>query len=212
MIISETHEIEAILFDYGGVLVEPLDAQAVQEQRNQLATSLGFESGQAMWNHFYVSDIWQATKTGKMTNSEMWATLLSPLGLESRAEQVAFTKKIFAGEGVQPHMRWLLDDLHGRYPLAILSNASDKLESDLQHFQIDHYFDVVVNSHRIGVAKPDTAAYQIALQQMDRQPQEVLFIDNQERNTKVAEALGITSHIYTDISNLLDELAREEII
>ncbi len=210
--IHETQDIEAILFDYGGVLAEPLDVQAVREHRNQLATSLGFENGQAMWNHFYISDIWQATKTGKMTDDEMWATLLPPLGLNSQVEQAAFTKQLFAGEGVQPLMRWLLHDLHGRYPLAILSNASDKLESALESLEIAHYFDVIVNSHRIGVAKPDPAAYQIALQQMDRQPHEVLFIDNQERNTKAAEALGISSLIYTDISNLLDELAREEII
>jgi putative hydrolase of the HAD superfamily len=147
-----------------------------------------------------------------MTDCEMWASLLSPFGLDSQAEQTAFTKQLFAGEGVQPQMRWLLDDLHGRYPLAILSNASDILESVLKEFKLDHYFNVIVNSHRIGVAKPETAAYQIALQQMNRLPQEVLFIDDQERNTKVAQALGITSHIYTDVFTLLDELAREEII
>jgi putative hydrolase of the HAD superfamily len=204
--------IQAILFDYGGVLAEPLDPPSVRENRNQLAISLGFQDGQAMWNLFYISDIWQATKTGKMTDCEMWASLLSPFGLDSQAEQTAFTKQLFAGEGVQPQMRWLLDDLHGRYPLAILSNASDILESVLKEFKLDHYFNVIVNSHRIGVAKPETAAYQIALQQMNRLPQEVLFIDDQERNTKVAQALGITSHIYTDVFTLLDELAREEII
>lgn len=204
--------IDTILFDFGGVLVEPLDIQAVIEHRNQLADSLGFDHWQEMWNHFYIGEIWQAAKTGKMTDAEMWAALLSPFGLESRAKQVAFTKKLFAGEGVRPQMRYLLDDLHGRYQLAILSNASDILESALEQFDIAHYFDVIINSHRIGVAKPNAAAYHLALQRLKAQPEEVLFIDNQERNTKAAEALGITSHIYTTMLNLIEELTRREII
>jgi putative hydrolase of the HAD superfamily len=204
--------IETILFDFGGVLAEPLDPPIVRQKRNELALSLGFDDGQAMWNHFYLSEIWQATKTGKMTVDEMWANLLSPLGLKSTAEQTAFTNQLFAGEGVQPLMRHLLDDLHGRYPLAILSNASDLLEPTLDKLELTHYFDIIINSHRIGVAKPDEAAYQIALERMNRRPQEVLFIDNLERNTKAAEALGITSHLYTDVLNLVEELARQEVI
>lgn len=204
--------IEAILFDFGGVLAAPLDVQVVTEQRNQLAASLGFEDGSAMWNHFYVGEPWQATKTGKMTEGEMWVELLSPFGLTTEAQQRAFTEKLFAGEGVHPLMRSLLEDLHGRYPLAILSNASDRLESVLERLELSQYFDPVVNSHRIGVAKPDEAAYQIALELMGRSPEEVLFIDNQERNTRVAESLGIPSIVYTDIFSLLDELGREEIV
>ena len=204
--------ISAILFDFGGVLYEPLDAQAVVEQRNQLAASLGFEDGESMWNHFYIGEVWQDTKTGKMTETEMWARLLSPFGMTTDGEQSAFTTQLFAGEGVQPRMRSLLDDLHGRYPLAILSNASDRLEGVLEELDLSRYFDIVVNSHRIGVAKPDEAAYQIALEKMNQPPEAVLFIDNQERNTLAAESLGIPSIVYTDITNLLDELAREEII
>jgi putative hydrolase of the HAD superfamily len=204
--------IEAILFDFGGVLAEPLDPLLVRQQRNQLAASLGFEDSQEMWNHFYLSDIWQATKTGKMTDEAMWANLLSPFGLKSTAEQTTFTGQLFHGEGVQPGMRKLLDELRGRYPLAILSNASDLLEPNLDKFELSHYFDVIVNSHRIGVAKPDEAAYRIALQRMNRPPHEVFFIDNLERNTKAAEALGITSHLYTDVINLVEDLTRQKVI
>lgn len=204
--------IETILFDFGGVLVEPLDVQAINERRDKLARSLGFDHRQEMWNHFYVGEVWQATKTGEMTNEEMWDMLLSPFGLESRAEQAAFTEQLFAGEGVRPQMRYLLDDLYGRYQLGILSNASDTLETALHSLEIDHYFDVVVNSHRIGVAKPNPAAFHIALDRLDAEPEEVLFIDNQERNAKAAEALGIDSYIYTTVFDLIDEFARREII
>ncbi len=204
--------INTILFDFGGVLVEPLDPEAVAQRRNQLAHTLGFEHWRDMWNHFYTGQSWQAAKTGKITHDQMWDELLAPLGLESKAAQKAFIEQLFAGEGVQPRMRYLLNDLLGRYQLGILSNASDVLESVLDHFDLTSYFDVIVNSHRIGVSKPDPAAYQIALQRLNARPEEVLFIDNLERNTKVAQSLGINSYVYTTISDLIEELAREEII
>lgn len=204
--------IETILFDFGGVLVEPLDIDEVCHRRNQLAHSLGFDHWQEMWNHFYTGDIWQAGKTGKMTHDHMWDALLSPFGLRDFAEQQAFTEQLFAGEGVQPTMRYLLDDLVGRYQLGILSNASDVLETVLDQFELTHYFDVIVNSHRIGVAKPDPAAFNIALQRLNANPDEVLFIDNLERNIKAAQSLGITSYLYTNISDLTDKLARQGFI
>jgi hypothetical protein len=50
--------VDTILFDFGGVLVEPLNVQAVSERRNQFAHPLGFDHGQEMWHHFYIGEIW----------------------------------------------------------------------------------------------------------------------------------------------------------
>ena len=102
----------------------------------------------------------------------------------------------------------LIRDLHDRYSLSILSNASDRLERTLDDIQIAHFFDVVVNSYRIGLAKPDEKAFLEALAQLQVEPEEVYFIDDQERNTSAAAALGITSHIFEGIESLRAKLAR----
>ena len=199
--------ITTILFDAGGVLVVPLDPVANTRRRNQLAAELGFSSGEEMWDHFFDSDIWLAAKTGKLVHTEMWETLLAPLGLAGPEDQATFLNRLYTGEGIHPGMRALIEALHRQYRLGILSNWDDRLEDILEErLGIAHYFDVIVNSHRIGVAKPDKQAYVEALRLLDVAPQEVLFIDDLERNTKVASELGMHTHIYRDLPTLIEEL------
>lgn len=205
--------ISTILFDFGGVLYTPFDAYEVAARRDELARQLGFADGNTMWRRFYRGREWQATKTGRMTDAEMWDALLSPAGLTTQKEQELFVSQLFAGEGVKPDMSQLVAELGELYRLAILSNASDRLEEMLKAQQgIDRYFDVIVNSHRIGFAKPDEESYRIALAQLQVDPGQVFFIDDQLRNTHAAETLGIPSYAFTSISELRAELRRRSLL
>lgn len=205
--------ITTILFDAGGVLVVPLDPVANAALRNELAAELGFSSGEEMWDHFFESDTWLAAKTGKMVHAEMWATLLPPLGLAGPDEQAEFLNRLYSDEGIHPGMLALVKTLHGKYRLGILSNWDDRLEEILEEtLEVAHYFDVIVNSHRIGVAKPDKGAYVEALRLLNASPQEVLFIDDLQRNTKVASELGMHTHIYRDLPTLIEDLRERSIL
>jgi putative hydrolase of the HAD superfamily len=64
----------------------------------------------------------------------------------------------------------------------------------------------VANSHRIGAAKPEAESYQRALEMLGARPEEVLFIDDKDRNTSAAEALGIASHLHHDAETLVADL------
>ncbi|GMA64274.1 hypothetical protein GCM10025859_47140 [Alicyclobacillus fastidiosus] len=44
--------------------------------------------------------------------------------------------------------------------------------------------------------------------QFDVMPWEILFVDDKERNTRVADEVGQTTHIYTTVDYLLVDLAR----
>lgn len=198
--------ITTILFDVGGVLIAPLDAEAVSQRREQLAQSLGFESADSMWLRFYDSEEWAAAKTGGMTHVEMWDSLLRPHGYETREAQALLVEELHRGEGLDPGMARLVATLHRDYRLGILSNWDDRLELLLDHHEIGHYFDVILNSHRIGVAKPDEETYRLALERLGVGPHELFFIDDRERNTKIAEQLGIASHVFRDLPGLVADL------
>jgi putative hydrolase of the HAD superfamily len=101
----------------------------------------------------------------------------------------------------------LAERLHRRLPLGLLSNATDELEELLEtRFGIHHLFDVVINSARVGVAKPDARAYRLALEGLQVEPSEALFIDDKPRNVRAAEALGIHSVHFTGADALEREL------
>lgn len=202
----------AILFDVGGVLIAPLDAAAVAARRAELAALLGYESAQTMWLRFYDSEEWTAAKTGQTTHEQMWDELLRPHGIGSRAEQAQIVARLHDGEGVDPAMVRLVAALHRDYRLAILSNWDDRLELLLDHFDISRYFEVVLNSHRIGLAKPDERVFRLALKSLDMAPQELFFIDDLERNTRVAERLGIASHVFRGLPALVADLQARGIL
>lgn len=52
-------------------------------------------------------------------------------------------------------------------------------------------FDPIVLSFQEGVSKPDPAFYKIALDKLGLKPEEILFIDDQERFLVTARELGI---------------------
>jgi|GEM_PF-720572 len=205
--------ITTILFDVGGVLVAPLEPEKVWERREELAQRLGYASGEEMWLDFYTSEEWEAAKTGQMLHTEMWERLLRPHGFVESVERARFVAALHEGEGLHPSMRKLIIHLHDGYRLGILSNWDNRLEEILgEKLKIDHYFDAILNSYRIGVAKPEERAFEIAMERLDARPEEMFFIDDQERNTSVAKALGIASHTYTEIPSLVADLRERNLL
>ena len=61
------------------------------------------------------------------------------------------------------------------YKLAIVSNAEGQVAADAQRFGLAPYFDVIIDSHVVGVAKPDPRIFQIALERLGVGPDEVRF-------------------------------------
>jgi FMN phosphatase YigB (HAD superfamily) len=87
--------------------------------------------------------------------------------------------------------------LKQRFQVHALSNAGAELERRLQHYGISELFGTVINSHRVKMAKPDQEIYRLTSELVKAKPEEILFVDDKYRNTRVAEMLGFQTHIYT---------------
>jgi putative hydrolase of the HAD superfamily len=59
--------------------------------------------------------------------------------------------------------------------LGIVSNAEGQIEGDAQRMGLTPYFDVIIDSHVVGVAKPDPRIFQIALERIGSQPSQTRF-------------------------------------
>ena len=59
--------------------------------------------------------------------------------------------------------------------LGIVSNAEGQIEGDAKRMGLTPYFDVIIDSHVVGVAKPDPRIFQIALDRVGSKPSETLF-------------------------------------
>ena len=82
----------------------------------------------------------------------------------------------------------------GKYKLYALTNwQADLFHIALVRYNFLHWFDGRVVSGEEGTRKPFPGFYQRLLDRYDVKPGEALFIDDNLRNVKAAEEMGITS-------------------
>jgi putative hydrolase of the HAD superfamily len=91
--------------------------------------------------------------------------------------------------------------------VALVSNATTRLEADLEQQGLTGLADVVVNSARVGVAKPDHGIYLIAARRVGVAPDRCLFIDDAAVNVAAARELGMSAVHYRRTKDLRDALA-----
>jgi putative hydrolase of the HAD superfamily len=77
---------------------------------------------------------------------------------------------------VRPGTMEALERLRSRgLRLAIVSNAEGQVENDARRFGLAPFFDTIIDSHIVGVAKPDPRIFQIALERLGVAPDEVRY-------------------------------------
>ncbi|MER6629664.1 HAD-IA family hydrolase [Streptomyces sp. NPDC000987] len=87
----------------------------------------------------------------------------------------------------------LLRRARTRVPLVLVSNATLRLEDDLAVLGLTDLADHVVNSARVGLAKPDPRIYRLAASLAGVRPGRCLFVDDDEQNAATAAAVGMHS-------------------
>jgi len=108
---------------------------------------------------------------------------------------------------MDPQMILLLKSLRETYTLVALTNLTEqRYRADITMGLYD-YFDHAILSFKEGVKKPDPAFFSQALSLSKVKSEEVLFIDDQLKNTEAAESLGIKSIQFTDYEILVHKLA-----
>ncbi len=92
--------------------------------------------------------------------------------------------------------------------VALLSNATDRLRSDLRALSLDEEFDAVFSSAELGVAKPDPEVFALVCAALGRAPGECLFVDDTAGHVAAAAAAGLLAHQFRSVAALEEFLAR----
>jgi putative hydrolase of the HAD superfamily len=97
----------------------------------------------------------------------------------------------------------LVRELRSHFRIALLSNATSRLRSDLAAHDIADDFDYIFSSSEIGIGKPDVEVFKFVGRALDVAPEEWLFIDDIAANVAAANGLGVASHLYTNLPDLI---------
>ncbi len=111
---------------------------------------------------------------------------------------------------LRPSMVKALQRCHGPFRTALLTNNFvSPVESEglgPLYEKVWHHFDVVVESSKAGCRKPDPRFYRLALDELQVEPDEAVFLDDLGINLKPARAMGMHTIKVTDPADALAEL------
>jgi putative hydrolase of the HAD superfamily len=205
-------QVGALILDFGGPLLRtPFELLRATERR------LGLPRLTFDWRGPFDPDadpLWRRLQAGVIGEPEYWAV---------RAAEFA---TVTGRSGVRAMMRELF---HGREDEIIRSEAVTAVRSarmlgcrvgvltnDLALFHDDEWVagvhvltevDAVVDAARLGVRKPDLAAYRAALDVLGVTAPEAVFVDDQPVNVDGARAAGISAVLF-DVARPAESYAR----
>ena len=191
----------AILFDFGGVIWRNM----AEKSRVHWAQRLGIESA-TLERQILKSSALKNAMLGKISAAEMWPQIGSLLGLDE--EQSLQLGEDFFREGeLNTELLAFARQLRPNYQLGILSNAWRSTRNDLtDKLGLGELFKPLIISAEEGVAKPDPRIYQIAIERLDRQPAEVVFLDDQLENVEAARHFGMRAVHYQNNRQAITEV------
>lgn len=177
--------LKAVFFDMDGVLVcsEKTHFQAWKE----LMTSFEVELPDTQF-FFYVggTDIFLAIELTKIHG-----LLIDPKELCKRKRDV-FLAMIGQGFAVPKGRNEFLEEIHGRFQLAVVSSASRReIDAILTIENISHYFDFIIGNEDTARHKPDPLPYITALQKSALTKKEALVIEDSHPGISAAILAGL---------------------
>lgn len=87
--------------------------------------------------------------------------------------------------------------LNKKYRLALLSNDLSEWSIFLREkFQINNYFDVIVISGDVKIAKPDSCIFELTLERLACPAQDCIYVDDRRKNLAAASLLGIDTILF----------------
>lgn len=181
--------IRAFLFDIGNVLVHFDFAIAAK------AAVPFCEATDAMDVMRRVESVKHGYEEGLVSRADFLKRSFGALGFRGTEEQfIAAWQGIFTEN--KP-MTALVELLHGRYPLYLLSNTNDMhVEGLYRDFPILNRFAGATFSHEAKAVKPERKIYETACRSHGLDPAETFFIDDLAANIATARELGFQAHHY----------------
>lgn len=101
----------------------------------------------------------------------------------------------------------LARSLAGKYLMATINNESREMNDyRIKKFGLSQIFDLFVSSCYVGMRKPDKKIYRLALDLIQKAPNECCFIDDRPVNIEGADKVGMRTVLMRDVAQLKKDL------
>ncbi|MEN6479236.1 MAG: HAD family phosphatase [Anaerolineales bacterium] len=179
--------IKAFVFDCGGVVLRDGDLTPYRAWAARLGLTEA-ELRQRLW----AGESWALAERGEISEEDFWFHVAPSLGLQDQDTIRRLAEDIWSTWRVDQDVLALIDELRQTHRVAMLSNATDVLEAKLHHvYGVADRFEPILNSARLGLAKPDQRVYATLCTELALDPREIVFVDDRAGNIVSAAAQGL---------------------
>lgn len=204
----------ALIFDFGGVI-----SRTLFETHAQTEATLGLPPGSLTWRGPFdpaTDPLWQDMQADRISERDYWYARTRELGEMVGQTWTALSDLVKAVRGdapaevIRPEFLDTIAAARARgIRLAVLSNELDLFYGtafrDKLPFLKD--FEVIVDATHTGILKPDPRAYRLVLDQLDLAAGDCVFVDDQDRNIRGAQAVGLRTVAF-DVTDPAGSYAR----
>jgi len=197
-------KIKAIVFDIGGVLA--LDAPKNFLGELQIKRDIPIQESLTAWRKY-----WPQFKLGNISEDEFWKGFVDELLIKERPEDLINEFKDMMRLFLVPidEVFAYAKELKAKFRVGVISNNSREWIAYLQeHYEIDKDFEPKIYSYELHAVKPEKKVYEVMMTKLGVKPEEVVFVDNHERNLEPAKDMGMHVILFKDINQLKSELQK----
>lgn len=188
---------EWLLFDADNTLWDFSAAEASALERTLRSRDIEW-SGEVLAQYRIINHAaWSDYEAGRLPKSQLrtirFKRLLEYYRLEHPAEALSLDYRTYLSEST--HMLEgaleLLQSLHGSYRMGLITNGLKEVQRPrLLATNLEKFFEFVVISDEIGVAKPQAAFFDVAYEQMDGVAKDKVLVIGDNPNADVGGALA----------------------
>jgi glucose-1-phosphatase len=195
-------DVDFVLFDLGGVLVELGGVSSLQE----IAASVGSDE---QWRHMLGTPWVRRFETGGCSASEFASQVVAEWGLDVTPERFL---EIFRGWPIGPYpgTAELLAELRRSTRIGCLSNTNAvHWEHQMSKWPALDTFDFRFLSFELGLVKPDEAIFRAVAGRLPVRADRILFFDDVVVNVEAARSFGFRSeHVrgIAEVRAVLEEM------
>jgi FMN phosphatase YigB (HAD superfamily) len=200
-----TGDIDIVLFDLGGVLIEvggvgPMRALA------------HIDTDEELWQRWLTSPWVRRFERGHCSAEDFAAGMVAEWGLELSAD--AYLERLRSWMGVPPPAAGeLLDDVRRLVPIGCLSNMNalhwDVITARSSTFDTFTYRFL---SFELGMVKPDGELFAAIASRLPAAPGRVLFLDDNTMNVEAATAAGFVARRVQGLDQARRTLVEERVL
>jgi HAD superfamily hydrolase (TIGR01509 family) len=179
-------DVDFVLFDLGGVLIELGGVAAFQEMA-------GIASDEEVWHQWLASPWVRRFEMGRCTADEFSVGMVTEWQLDLGPERFLDVFRAWP-IGPYPGAQDLLDEVRRSVPIGCLSNTNS-LHWDHQsaNWPLVGMFDHTFLSFELGLVKPDLDIFEAVADRLPVDRDRVLYLDDVALNADAARAFGFRS-------------------